>query len=176
MATLADFVLLVPLAAVTIAAATDLWRFRIYNSLTIPLLITGLAYHALSSHGMGLIPSLVAACLGFVPMALLYWLGGLGAGDAKLMAGMGAWLGPVMTVHLLLASWIAAGVFALAVIGYRLLRPEPKLAPPSGAITSQDSLTSRLEDPHRRRKVIPFGVMILVGTIVTLIAATMSPN
>lgn len=173
---LVDIAVVIPLTAATIAAATDLWRFRIDNALTLPLLVSGLTYHMLSIEAIGLVPSLIAACLGFVPMALLYCLGGLGAGDVKLMAGLGAWLGPVTTVHLLLNSWIVAGIFALAIIGYRLLVPTPSLAQIGGEGKAEESLASRLDGPQRRRKLLPFGVMIWLGLIVTLVGSAYFPT
>lgn len=162
------------LAASLGAAVTDVWKYQIYNILTWPLLMLGLIYHSLAVEGMGLVPSLLGVSVGFVPMALLYLSGGLGAGDVKLMAGLGAWLGPVVTLQVLFASWLAAGLYAVGVlllnsvahgsgrVRYRL----PALAP-----HGSDGQISRLSAlPNRRRRLIPFGVMILAGVVVALIS------
>jgi prepilin peptidase CpaA len=39
-------------------------------------------------------------CLGFALLILFYWKGGLGAGDVKALAALGAWLGPLQTIYL----------------------------------------------------------------------------
>ena len=48
----------------------------------------------------------------FLPFFLLR---GMGAGDVKLLAALGAWLGPLQTVWLALFASIAGGVLALVV-------------------------------------------------------------
>jgi prepilin peptidase CpaA len=105
-------------AALAIAAAAcvfDLrWR-RIPNLLTFGGAAAGLAY-ALAMHGAaGLISSgggwLAGAAL-FLPFFLLR---GMGAGDVKLLACIGAWLGPGPVVWVALYTAIAGGVLAVAV-------------------------------------------------------------
>ena len=45
----------------------------------------------------------------------LYALGGMGAGDVKLLAAIGAWLGPADVLHAALYAGIAGGILALVV-------------------------------------------------------------
>ncbi len=164
----------IALAASLVAAVTDVWKYRIYNILTWPLLILGLAYHTLAAEGMGLVPSVLGVSVGFVPMALFYLSGGVGAGDVKLMAGLGAWLGPVVTLQVLFASWLAAGLYAVGVLLFNALAPEsgrvryrlPTLAPHG----SDGQISQMIALPNRRRRLIPFGVMILAGVVATLIS------
>jgi prepilin peptidase CpaA len=70
-----------------------------------------LANHGLSGMGWSAAGWLVGAAL-FFPM---FALRGLGGGDVKLLAALGAWLGPGQTVWLAAFSAIAGGVFALVV-------------------------------------------------------------
>ena len=163
------------LAASLIAAITDVWTYRIYNALTWPLLVLGLVYHSVAVEGIGLVPSVLGLCLGFVPMSLLYLSGALGAGDVKLMAGLGAWLGPLATVQVLYVSWLAAGVYAIGVLLFNALAHKseqvsyqlPVLARPGG----DGQISQMIEQPNRRRRLIPFGVMILAGVVVTWISS-----
>ena len=165
----------IALAASLVAAVTDVWIYKIYNALTWPLLVLGLIYHSVAVGGIGLVPSVLGACLGFVPMAVLYLSGGLGAGDVKLMAGLGAWLGPLATVQVLYVSWLAAGVYAIGVLLFNALAHKsgrvryglPVLAP-HGA---DGQISQMIEQPNRRRRLIPFGVMILAGVVVTWISS-----
>ncbi len=163
----------VALASALAAAVTDLWRYRIYNALTWPLLASGLTYHSLASDGIGITTSTIAACIGLFPMAALYLAGGLGAGDVKLMAGLGAWLGPGMTAEVLLASWLAAGIYSVAVLIYSAVAPRRAelISQQSLGATVQtsDRISSMLASPDRRRRMIPFGLMIFAGLLYTLV-------
>ena len=97
------------------ACVTDLRSRRIPNVLTFGGAAAGLLFHAVSSHGAGLLPAaegwLVGAAVFFIPFAL----GGLGAGDVKLLAALGAWLGPSDIVWAAMYAALAGGVLALAV-------------------------------------------------------------
>ena len=85
--------LLVVLAAVAVAVVTDLRSFKIYNALTLPLVVWGLAYHGINAGFAGLADSAAGMAVGFGVFFVVFLLGGMGGGDVKLMAGVGAWLG-----------------------------------------------------------------------------------
>ncbi len=162
------------LAASLVAAVTDVWKYRIYDILTWPLLISGLVYHSLAVEGMGLVPSVLGFSVGFVPMAVFYLSGGVGAGDVKLMGALGAWLGPVVILQVLFTSWLAAGLYAVGVLSWNAMAPgrervRYRLATlvPQG---SDEQISKLIALPNRRRHLIPFGVMILVGVVATLIS------
>ena len=73
--------------------ATDITSRRIPNALTLPAVGVGVAAHAVA----GGLPEASAALLGgLVGLAVffpIFALGGLGGGDVKLMAALGAWIG-----------------------------------------------------------------------------------
>lgn len=167
---------IVALVAAFAAAVTDLWKYRIYNALTWPLLASGLAYHCVANAGLGLTISAIAACIGLIPLAALYFLGGMGAGDVKLMAGLGAWLGPGTIAEVLLASCIAAGIYSLVLLLGNALAPRPaKLGaeqPRDVIAETDDRLSSLLAGADRRRRMIPFGLMIFAGLVYTLTFST----
>src|SRR5439155_23943172 len=76
------------LLAVLVTAATDLWKYKVYNALTLPLLACGLIYHTIAGGTAGLVGRLLGAGFGFAVLFLFFLLGGLGAGDVKvLLAG-----------------------------------------------------------------------------------------
>jgi prepilin peptidase CpaA len=73
----------------------------------------GLAASGVSSISVG--ASIAGLVLGCVLMLPGYTLGATGAGDVKLMAAVGALMGPALTVSAFLFTAIAGGVLALAV-------------------------------------------------------------
>lgn len=102
-----------------IACAIDLrWR-RIPNVLTLPTALAGVLYHYSINGSDGLISALLGALVGLSLFFPLFALGGLGAGDVKLLAAFGAWLGPQQT---LVAAVATAILGAIAAIVLMLLR------------------------------------------------------
>ena len=83
-----------PSCAVLIAASgIDLWTRRVPNWLVVPFIAGGLAAHSFTGGPAGAGQSL--AGIG-VALLLFGWpclLGGMGMGDLKLAAGVGAWVG-----------------------------------------------------------------------------------
>jgi prepilin peptidase CpaA len=101
---------------------------------------------------------------------VLCWMGGMGMGDVKLCAAIGAWIGPMQLLTALVITGIAGGVMALcwAVAGgflgdlfkgtgdlifglrKRGLRPHPELV---------------LSNPLTRK--MPYAPAIAIGTLVS---------
>ncbi len=119
------------LVAALIAAVTDVWKFKVYNLLTFPLLASGLLYHAIQGGTPGLAGSIIGALAGFALMIVLYTMGGMGAGDVKFVTALGAWLGLPLTLYVLIAGCIAAGVYAVDPPGDRLLDAGDHGEPPA---------------------------------------------
>ena len=110
-------------AVLLLACITDLRTRRIPNALTLSAIVAAVAFHGvtggLSPAGWSLAGCVVGALL-FFPM---FALRGMGAGDVKLLAAVGAWLGPSQVVIAALATSIAGGVIAVAVaVGHGYLK------------------------------------------------------
>jgi prepilin peptidase CpaA len=172
----------VPFAVVTIAAVTsaftDLWKFKVYNLLTIPLLFSGFLYHGLIGGTPEFSKSLSGALFGFGVLIAPYVMGGMGAGDVKLMSAIGAWLGLTMTYHVFIASSIAAGLYALVlnIMSSKLLETWVNLqilwhrATVFGRyLGADDRVESQVARDDRRKRVIPFAAMVAIGIIATLV-------
>lgn len=163
----------VTLVVVFIAAGTDLWKFRIHNGLTIPFLLSGLMYHALAGQGIGLSGSVWGMLAGTLPFAWLYMKGGMGAGDLKLMAGVGAWLGPWFALHVLIGSGLATGCYTVGLMILDRLRTAPERDTARSGSADPDSrqvpddVCDVLNRPGRRSKAIPFGAMVALGIVFT---------
>ena len=97
------------------ASVWDLTRRRIPNGLTVGASLVALAMHGALSGWSGVLHSGAGWATGLAIFIPLYALGGMGAGDVKLLAAFGAWLGPMGAVWTGLYGAIAGGVMALAV-------------------------------------------------------------
>lgn len=105
----------VVLALAGLAAIIDLRDRRIPNWLTFGAAAAGLAFNLWTSGFPGLLAGAGGWLTGVVIFFLPFALGGLGAGDVKLVAGLGAWLGWQETVWLALYTGAAGAVLALIV-------------------------------------------------------------
>ena len=74
-------------------AVTDLHARRVPNRLTFPVLLGGLLWATYEGGAAGLADAAGACVLLALPFVLLFVLANGGAGDAKLMGALGAWLG-----------------------------------------------------------------------------------
>ncbi len=83
----------VVICASLVAARSDLRERRIPNALTFPLLAVGLIWASWLGGLSGLAESAGACVLLALPYVLMFMFAGGGAGDAKLMGAIGAWLG-----------------------------------------------------------------------------------
>lgn len=80
--------------AIGLSALSDLKNQKIPNSITFSLALFGLAYHAFNNGLPGIFLSFMGLFTGVAIFIVPYILGGMGAGDAKLMGGIGTVLGP----------------------------------------------------------------------------------
>src|SRR3954447_22625979 len=89
---------------VTATALFDLRSGKIPNALTYPACIFGLGLSIAEGGGLGLTNSLAGLAVGFLPFFVLYLSGGLGGGDVKLMAAVGALMGFPFSLNALITS------------------------------------------------------------------------
>ncbi len=101
------------LGASLVAAAMDMRSGRIPNWLTLPVAAGGMIYAAFSGGFAGLGQAIAAWALLMLPYFLLFVLGRGGAGDAKMMGAIGAWLGLREGIIALCCVCIVGGVVAV---------------------------------------------------------------
>jgi prepilin peptidase CpaA len=147
------------------AVAVDVHRHRVPNYLVLAGLVLGGATRAYADGFSGLAEGGLGLLTGFALFLPMYLLGGMAAGDVKLMAVTGLFLDPYSVMWAALLSVIAGSVIGLAIIAlcgqlgktasrYLLMaRARSYLSPEPGEIAA---------------KAFPYSIAILVGTLASL--------
>lgn len=156
-----------------VATFTDLRSRRIPNWLVLPFLVAGIAVSGWLNGWSGIGHSFAGIALGALLFGILSWMGGMGMGDVKLCAAIGAWIGPRQLITALVLTGIVGGIMALCwaaaggflgelfrgtgdlVFGLRKrgLKPDPEL---------------NLSNPQARK--MPYAPAIAIGTLVSFFA------
>ena len=160
-------------AVMAVASFTDLRTMRVPNWLVFPYMLAGMAV-AIWAHGWhGAAQSLGGFALGAAIFGLLFCLGGMGMGDVKLCAAVGAWVGPSQLMIALVITGLAGGVMALAWAAARGLLG--KMFAGSGELIV--GFGKRGLRPHEEMVLsnpkahkIPYAPAIAIGTLVSFFA------
>ena len=155
---------------VIVAAVSDLKKGKVYNWLTYPAVAAGLAFGALEgwAHGHawdGFANHLAGFGLGFGVLFVAYIMGGMGGGDVKLMAAVGAFVGWPGAVDTVFYSFLVAVVVGLALVVWRgqtrtllgRLAVAVRLLPIPGVKTD--------EAIPETTAGVPFGFAVCLGTL-----------
>lgn len=166
-----DIYLIMLLSVVLIIAAIiDMRTYRIPNLLTYPTMLIALVYHTVTNGLNGLIFSSSGLMVGMGLFSIPFFLGVMGAGDAKLMGAVGAVLGCRGVLNASLFTAVAGGVFALVLLlsHYKNFRFVARAVE-----TIQASLTARclIRVPLAEKETKPklyYGIAIATGTLYTM--------
>lgn len=158
------------IGVLSVAVVTDIQSRKIYNWLTFPAMATGLILSAIFGGLAGVQASLIGFFAGSLVFAIGFFLGGaMGAGDVKLMAAIGIWLGWPSVIAAVLYVTIIGGLLALLSALYHgtllklfknLYWATLGLMMPGGRadVTERDSAAPPM----------PYGVSIGLGTLLAL--------
>jgi len=102
-----------------VAAVIDGWMLKVPNWITFPLVIGGWVYSTAYFGWEGLLWSLGGTAIGLALLLPAYAIGGMGAGDVKLLAGVGAWVWGTTTLYAFCVSAIVGGIIAIAMVLFR---------------------------------------------------------
>jgi prepilin peptidase CpaA len=153
------------------AAVIDGRTLRVPNWLTYHFAIAGLVF-AFWKGGTPLLAwSFAGAGVGLLSLLPLYAIGGMGAGDVKLMAGMGAWIGPWFTLWAFMSTALVGGLMGLAMMAYsgNLLGHfvmMQTIGREIMAIRNPTELSARAAERKPRMLLLPYGIPIAVGSII----------
>lgn len=99
-----------------IAVITDLKDRKVYNWLTLPGLVLGIVINTLEQGGPGAGSAIIGLLAGGAIFFPAYFFGGMGAGDIKLMAVVGAFTGWFFVLNAALYTALAGGLMAIIVL------------------------------------------------------------
>jgi prepilin peptidase CpaA len=158
-----------PIVAVLVVATfTDVRSRRIPNWLVLPFFLLGLGVSGWLYGWHGVEMSFAGAGLGLLLYGILFWMGGMGAGDVKLCAAIGAWIGPGQLFISLIFTALVGGAMALGWAFFGGFLKELFLHAGDLAFGSKERGEVTLNNPLRRK--MPYAPAIAVGTLISFIA------
>ena len=160
-----------------VAAVIDGFELKVPNWITFPMIVSGWvysAYFADAHFGLtwyeGLGWSLAGTAVGLLTLLPLYSIGGMGAGDVRLMAGIGAWVHVTITLWAFAISGVIGAVLAILMVLYK-----QGWSKHSGQFWMILNEIATVKDPDElsaiaaKRKpsmlLLPYGIPIAMGTI-----------
>lgn len=102
-----------------VAAWIDGTELRVPNKLTLPFVVAGWVFSMIAfelqgdAWYVGLGYSLLGTLVGGLTLLPFYAIGGMGAGDVKMMAGIGAWVGTTIVFNSFCVGAVVGGVLAV---------------------------------------------------------------
>lgn len=158
--------LVAPLIFSLVIAGIDMRTRRIPNYLTFTCAAGGLGFQA-GVHGWaGLGDGVLGLILGLLLLMLPYLKGGMGAGDVKALAALGAWLGPGRTFSLFIFVGLSGGLLIVAVLWWRgVLWAKVRKAWASlvSWILWREPLLERVSPSGKDSTRIPYGAALALG-------------
>jgi prepilin peptidase CpaA len=178
-------------AVLVVAAVIDGKQLKVPNWLTFPFVISGWIFWFVSNgfqesgwsvaYGFqGLGWSLLGTMVGLALLLPAYAIGGMGAGDVKLLAGVGAWVCGTHTFYAFCISAIVGGIIALGMIIHkRNIRHHSKqfksIAMEIVTIRDPEQLATIAAERKKTMLLLPYGIPLAIGTITYFIWAGMLP-
>jgi prepilin peptidase CpaA len=162
--TVPNIVVVVPLLSILAAAlVTDIASRRIPNGLSLGGAAVGLVANATLTGPSGLVFALLGCLLCLALFMPMYAGAGMAAGDVKLMAMVGAFLGPVNGFVACACTLVAGGALASIWIAWRNIH-ERVVGDAEPALADRLGISALPRTPLDK---LPYAAAIALGTTVT---------
>jgi prepilin peptidase CpaA len=153
-----------------VAAVIDGWILKVPNWLTFPLVLAGWIAATYCGGLSGLGWSVAGTVVGLGLLLPAYAIGGMGAGDVKLMAGVGAWIGATATFYAFCVSTVVGGAIAVAMVVVRgrwqhHFQQFFQIVDEILVIRNPDRLSAIAAQRKSTMMLLPYGIPIALGTI-----------
>ncbi|RZB37646.1 MAG: prepilin peptidase CpaA [Desulfobacteraceae bacterium Eth-SRB2] len=131
-------------------------------------MVVGLTYHSVANGWSGLIFSSMGLTIGIAIFLVSYLMGGMGAGDAKLMGAVGAMIGPKGVMIACLFTAVVGGIYALIVLLFNMQYLKGFIT--RSAITVKAFAFTRNfipipADESEKKPRLCYGIAIAIGTL-----------
>lgn len=153
-----------------VAAVIDGWKLKVPNWITFPMIISGWVYSYFSQGLEGLGWSLLATMFGLALLYGIYMVGGMGAGDVKLLAGIGAWVHVENTWNIFAATAIVGGIMALGMVAYsgrwrKHYNQFKMLLGEFVEVRDPEALFQRAAERKPRMYLLPYGIPMTIAAL-----------
>ena len=161
---------------VIVAAYIDGKQLRVPNKITYPMIFAGWIYsmvsYQMAGDGwyMGLLWSLAGTAVGLATLLPAYSIGGMGAGDVKMMGAVGAWVYCWTTFYAFCISAIVGAVLAVLMI---LFSGEAKkhwnqmlyILNEIMTVRNPETLATIAAERKSSMRLLPYGIPLAIGTV-----------
>ncbi len=153
-----------------VAAVIDGRQLKVPNWLTFPFIITGWVYSFAYFGLNGLLWSMGGTVVGLALLLPAYAIGGMGAGDVKLLAGVGAWMHATHTFWGFAYAVIIGAIIAVGMVVYhRSFRKHATqflmIAQEIMVIKDPNQLSEIAAGRKPSMMLLPYGIPIAIGCI-----------
>ena len=153
-----------------VAAVIDGKQLKVPNWLTFPFVISGLIYSFVTFGWNGLWLSLGGTAVGLALLMPAYAIGGMGAGDVKLLAGVGAWMYAKHTFWAFAYTTVIGAVLAVVMVLFsKSVRKHSKqfwmILSEIMVIRNPTKLSEIAAERKPSMKLLPYGIPIAIGSI-----------
>jgi prepilin peptidase CpaA len=158
---------------VAVAAIIDGLALKVPNWLTFPMIVLGWIVGGTLFGWWGLAASLLGTAIGLLLLLPLYAIGGMGAGDVKLLAGVGAWLGVQHTIWTFVYAVIIGAFLAIFLAAWKKRLHEflfnmAGIAGEIAFIRDPVVLAHLASERKPRAILLPYGIPIALGCVTYL--------
>jgi len=159
-----------------IAAYIDGKELRVPNKLTLPMIVAGWIwssiFYGMNGDGwyIGLMWSLAGTGVGLATLLPAYAIGGMGAGDVKMMAAIGAWVHCSITVYAFCVSTIVGAILAIIMViaageGRKHYNQFFMILNEFTTIGDPEALAKIATERKSSMRLLPYGIPLAIGTI-----------
>ena len=157
-----------------VAAVIDGLQLKVPNWITYPMILSGWVYSTFFSTAAfgweGFLYSLLGTAVGLALLMPAYAIGGMGAGDVKLLAGVGAWMWSTSTFYAFCISTIVGAVIAVGMVLCRGAWNKHQaqfwmILNEITTVRDPEQLAVIAADRKSSMMLLPYGIPIAIGSI-----------
>jgi prepilin peptidase CpaA len=164
-----------------VAAVIDGLKLKVPNWITFPMILSGWVYSVtLSPYAgwEGLMYSVLGTIVGLALLLPAYAIGGMGAGDVKLLAGVGAWVWSTTTLYAFAISTIVGAIIAILMVLFqrKWVKHHAQfwmICTEILTVKDPEQLAAIAAERKPSMMLLPYGIPIAIGTIAYFAVAGM---